>query len=157
VARIPEPRSAQIIRFDVARTSTSDSPRGEGSGAGSYSHYPISDRREGDRSFIPSPRSSRGEGQGEGRHQSTAPATAALPASGELETFEASLRRMKTAVGEAPLYLAASHTYRGDDRARIAALAELGERCGTPIIATNDVLYHDRERRQLQDIVTCIR
>ena len=29
---------------------------------------------------------------------------------------------MKAALGDSPLYLAASHTYRGDDRARIAAL-----------------------------------
>jgi error-prone DNA polymerase len=64
---------------------------------------------------------------------------------------------MKEALGTAPLYLAASHVYRGDDRARIAALAELGERCGTPIVATNDVLYHEQGRRPLQDVVTCIR
>ena len=37
-----------------------------------------------------------------------------------------SLVRMKAALGNAPLYLAASHTYRGDDRARIAALAAFG-------------------------------
>ena len=64
---------------------------------------------------------------------------------------------MKAALGDAPLYLAASHTYRGDDRARIAALAALGERCGTPIVATNDVLYHSADRRPLQDVMTCIR
>ncbi|HVX37886.1 MAG TPA: error-prone DNA polymerase [Hyphomicrobium sp.] len=73
------------------------------------------------------------------------------------EPLEQSLHRIKTALESAPLYLAASHTYRGDDRARIAALAELGERCGTPIVATNGVLYHHHERRKLQDVVTCIR
>ena len=72
-------------------------------------------------------------------------------------TLGQSLNRMKAAFGDAPLYLAAFYAYRGDDRARIAALAELGELCGTPIVATNDVLYHDRNRRPLQDIVTCIR
>ncbi len=60
-------------------------------------------------------------------------------------------------MGSAPLYLAASHTYRGDDRARIAALAALGERCRAPIVATNDVLYHHPNCRPLQDVVTCIR
>ena len=39
--------------------------------------------------------------------------------------FEAQLRRIKQALGPKPrLYLAARHAYRGDDRARIAALAE---------------------------------
>lgn len=71
--------------------------------------------------------------------------------------LEASLGRIKDALGHAPLYLAASHTYRGDDRSRIAALAALGERAGTPIVATNDVLYHHAECRPLQDVVTCIR
>lgn len=80
-----------------------------------------------------------------------------LPSHAERETLETSLQRLKIALGEAPLYLAASYTYRGDDRARIAALALLGERCGTPIVATNDVLYHDARRRRLQDVLTCIR
>ncbi|MBS0239541.1 MAG: error-prone DNA polymerase [Proteobacteria bacterium] len=73
------------------------------------------------------------------------------------KTLGASLQRIKDAVGHAPLYLAASHTYRGDDRSRIAALAALGDRCGTPIVATNDVLYHHPDCRPLQDVVTCIR
>jgi error-prone DNA polymerase len=71
-------------------------------------------------------------------------------------TFEAELRRMKAAL-HAPLYLAASHLYRGDDRARIAALGRLAKRCGTPLVATNDVLYHAPHRRPLQDVLTCIR
>jgi error-prone DNA polymerase len=57
----------------------------------------------------------------------------------------------------APLYLAARHSYRGDDRARIAALAELGERTGIPFVATNGVLYHASHRRSLQDVLTAIR
>jgi error-prone DNA polymerase len=71
--------------------------------------------------------------------------------------LDASLERIKAAVGSAPLYLAASHMYRGDDRARIAALAALSERCGAPIVATNDVLYHEPDCRPLQDVVSCIR
>ena len=64
-------------------------------------------------------------------------------------SFETSLLRIKSALQPAPLYLAASHTYRGDDRARIAALAAIAERCGTPLVATNDVLYHAAHRRPL--------
>jgi len=56
-----------------------------------------------------------------------------------------------------PLYLAASHAYRGDDAARIAALADVAQRAGTPLVATGDVLYHDPARRPLQDVLTCIR
>ena len=72
-------------------------------------------------------------------------------------TFEHELCRLKAALGTAPLYLAATHLYRGDDRARIAALADLAARCGTPLVATNDVLYHAAHRQPLQDVLTCIR
>jgi error-prone DNA polymerase len=72
-------------------------------------------------------------------------------------SFEQALQRIKAAVGANPLYLAASHTYRGDDRARIAALARLAERCGVPLVATGDVLYHAAHRRPLQDVLTCVR
>ena len=53
--------------------------------------------------------------------------------------------------------LAASHLYRGDDRKRIARLGQLADAAATPLIATNDVLYHAPERRALQDMLTCIR
>jgi error-prone DNA polymerase len=56
-----------------------------------------------------------------------------------------------------PCYLAAQHLYRGDDAARIDALAALAERCGTPLLATGDVLYHAPARRPLQDVLSCIR
>ena len=57
----------------------------------------------------------------------------------------------------ARLYLAARHSYRGDDRARIAALADLAARVGIPLVATGGVLYHAPHRRPLQDVLTCIR
>ena len=72
-------------------------------------------------------------------------------------SFFQQLHRIKAALAPAPVYLAATHLYRGDDRARIAALAHLAERAGTPLVATNDVLYHVPERRPLQDVLTCIR
>jgi error-prone DNA polymerase len=56
-----------------------------------------------------------------------------------------------------PVYLAAQHLFRGDDRTRIDALAALAARTRTPLLATNDVLYHVPERRPLQDVLTCIR
>ena len=54
-------------------------------------------------------------------------------------------------------YLAAHHLYRGDDARRLAHLAVLAEAVGLSLVATNDVLYHLPERRQLQDVLTCIR
>ena len=71
--------------------------------------------------------------------------------------LQSSLRRIKSALGAAPVYLAASHIYRGEDRARTGALNALAKRCGTPLVATNDVLYHTPHRRPLQDVLTCIR
>ncbi|MFN4142713.1 error-prone DNA polymerase [Aestuariivirga sp.] len=61
-------------------------------------------------------------------------------------------RRLK-----APLYLAVSHHYRGDDRERLNRLAEFAHTHRTGLLATNDVLYHHPSRRVLQDVVTAIR
>jgi error-prone DNA polymerase len=72
--------------------------------------------------------------------------------------FEVELERIKTALGaQATLYLAANHAYRGDDRARINALAQLADRANLGLVATGAVLYHAPHRRQLQDVLTCIR
>ncbi|NHA03288.1 DNA polymerase III subunit alpha [Mucilaginibacter sp. HC2] len=51
------------------------------------------------------------------------------------------------------LYLAASFNYQGQDAKRLFRLAETG----VPLIATGNVHYHDAARRELQDILTCIR
>ena len=53
--------------------------------------------------------------------------------------------------------LAASLSYDGDDRRRLACLNSLARGAQTPLIAVNDVLYHAPGRRRLQDAVTCIR
>ncbi|QEC74712.1 error-prone DNA polymerase [Mucilaginibacter ginsenosidivorax] len=51
------------------------------------------------------------------------------------------------------LYMAATRYYTGDDAKRLFLLAELG----VPLVATNDVHYHHPNRRELQDVLTCIR
>ncbi len=72
--------------------------------------------------------------------------------------IESQLRRIKQALGpRTRLYLAARHSYRGDDRARIEACAQLAKRVNLPFVATNAVLYHAPHRRQLQDVLSCIR
>ena len=53
--------------------------------------------------------------------------------------------------------LAANMLYRGNDRARLARRAETARQAGVPLIAVNDVLYHHPDRRELQDVLTCIR
>ncbi|MCP3381673.1 error-prone DNA polymerase [Bradyrhizobium sp. CCGUVB4N] len=55
------------------------------------------------------------------------------------------------------VWLAASLVYRGDDRRRLARLDDLSAKAGVPLLATNEVLYHDPGRRPLQDVLTCIR
>ena len=55
------------------------------------------------------------------------------------------------------VWLAASLVYRGDDRRRLARLDELAAKAKVPLLATNEVLYHDPGRRPLQDVLTCIR
>ena len=54
-------------------------------------------------------------------------------------------------------FLAAQMLYRGDDRRRLAALAELASAAATPLVATNDVRLHEPGRKALLDVVTCIR
>ena len=76
---------------------------------------------------------------------------------GHDNAFEAQLYRIKDALPRTPLYLAARHAYRGDDRARIEALAQLAARVSVPLVATGGVLYHAPHRRPLQDVLTCIR
>ena len=51
------------------------------------------------------------------------------------------------------LYIAASRYYNGDDGKRLHRIAQLG----VPMVATNDVHYHEPLRRELQDVETCIR
>lgn len=55
------------------------------------------------------------------------------------------------------VWLAASLSYRGDDKRRLAGLQHLATIARVPLLATNDVLYHDPSRRPLQDVLTCIR
>ena len=82
-----------------------------------------------------------------------------MPAfAGRTSEFRSGASPHQTVSGSAAsLYLAARHAYRGDDRARIAALADLAARVGIPLVATGGVLYHAPHRRPLQDVLTCIR
>jgi error-prone DNA polymerase len=58
---------------------------------------------------------------------------------------------------EQPVWLGTAMLYTGEDRRRSKALQKLARETGARLIAVNEVLYHKAERRELQDVVTCIR
>ena len=55
------------------------------------------------------------------------------------------------------LYLGATRGFSGDDFQKLFRLFQAGKKYRVSMVATNDVHYHDEKRRQLQDVVTCIR
>ncbi len=81
----------------------------------------------------------------------------ALPPVVPDEAFERELKTWQDGLGRTPLYLAATHYYRGDDAKRLERLAALASKLGIPMVATGDVHYDAPERRRLQDVLTCIR
>jgi len=70
--------------------------------------------------------------------------------------FLESLGAYREALGN-QVYLAASRSYRGDDGKQLHRLAEMSKKFDISMVATNDVHYHNPDRRQLQDVLTCIR
>lgn len=54
-------------------------------------------------------------------------------------------------------YLGANRAYRGDDAKMLFRIHQLCEQLGMPMVALGDVHYHEPGRRELQDILTCIR
>jgi len=72
------------------------------------------------------------------------------------DTLAAQLRGLRRDFGNRG-YLALTLRRRPDEAARLQRLADMAQAVGVPTAATNDVLYHEPERRPLQDVVTCIR
>ncbi|RWY54375.1 DNA polymerase III subunit alpha [Mucilaginibacter gilvus] len=68
------------------------------------------------------------------------------------EAFKKDLLAYRQHFGSS-LYLAASFNYQGQDAKRLFRLTETG----VPLVATGDVYYHIAGRRELQDVLTCIR
>jgi error-prone DNA polymerase len=71
-------------------------------------------------------------------------------------SFETELTEYNQAFGNR-LSLAISRRYNGDDQKLMYQLSQLSKKLSIPLVATNDVHYHHAERRQLQDVLTCIR
>ncbi|MGJ1240074.1 error-prone DNA polymerase [Sphingobacterium sp. G1-14] len=55
------------------------------------------------------------------------------------------------------LNLGIKKLYRGDDAKLLFRINQLGEHLAIPLVVLGDVYYHVPERRELQDILTCIR
>lgn len=72
------------------------------------------------------------------------------------QEFVKTLEEYKNALG-INLYLAANFAYDGIDNKKLFRLSQLGTQLKIPLVATNNVYYHDPERRELQDVLTCIR
>src|SRR6187399_50662 len=70
--------------------------------------------------------------------------------------FEKILQEYKSVFGN-DIYVAASRRYSGDDNKYLYQLAQLSKRLEMKMVATNEVHYHNLQRRQLQDVLTCIR
>jgi error-prone DNA polymerase len=67
-------------------------------------------------------------------------------------SFKTAAKEYKSILGN-HLYVAAIRSYSGDDTKRLYRISQLG----IPMAATNDVHYHSSERRELQDVLTCVR
>lgn len=72
------------------------------------------------------------------------------------DAFTAVLQEYRRALNDR-LYIAASRHYYAHDAKYLYRLAQLSMQWHIPLVATNDVHYHEPARRELQDIVTCIR
>jgi error-prone DNA polymerase len=72
------------------------------------------------------------------------------------ETTLALLRGLRHRFGEA-VRLAVAPAHRGNDKLRLTRATALAAAAGMSMMAVNDVLYHTRHRRPLQDVLTAIR
>lgn len=72
------------------------------------------------------------------------------------QVFEDALKEYRLTIGR-DLYISVLRRYHGEDGKHLYRLMQLSKKLNIPIVATNDVHYHTPVRRQLQDVITCIR
>lgn len=72
------------------------------------------------------------------------------------EAFISAVKEYKQVLGAA-VYLGAVRSYKASDSKRLFRLSQLSKLYDIPLVAINDVHYHSPERRELQDVLTCIR
>ncbi|MBU1336929.1 MAG: error-prone DNA polymerase [Alphaproteobacteria bacterium] len=75
------------------------------------------------------------------------------------DAFETGMMAVQAMKSAAPgqVWVGATYTYDGTDRARLNKLAAACSSVDVPMLATMDALYHEHRRRILQDVLTCIR
>ena len=78
----------------------------------------------------------------------------ALPA--ELDRAAGEIQQMRRRY-PGHVFLGAAPRYDGSDQAYFDACAALALRCAAPMVAVGDVLMHRAARRQLADVLTCLR
>jgi error-prone DNA polymerase len=75
----------------------------------------------------------------------------------EFETaFIAALKEYKHNLGN-NLYLGTIRSYQASDSKKLHRLSQISKHYKIPLVAMNDVHYHAPVRRELQDVLTCIR
>jgi error-prone DNA polymerase len=72
------------------------------------------------------------------------------------EEFINAVQEYKMKLGD-EVYLGATRSYQANDNKKLYRLSELSKQFNIPLVAMNDVHYHAAERRELQDVLTCIR
>ncbi|RPD41478.1 error-prone DNA polymerase [Chitinophaga barathri] len=72
------------------------------------------------------------------------------------EEYKRAIQEYREVFGK-DLYLGASRSYDGDDQKKLYRLSQLAEKLGIHLAAVNDVHYHIPQRRELQDVLTCVR
>ncbi|MES2762512.1 MAG: error-prone DNA polymerase [Bacteroidota bacterium] len=70
--------------------------------------------------------------------------------------FVLALQEYKKELGDA-LYLGTIRSYQASDGKKLFRLDQISKQYGVPLVAMNDVHYHAPVRRELQDVLTCIR
>jgi error-prone DNA polymerase len=80
-----------------------------------------------------------------------------LNAAFELDAdFILAVREYKQALGN-QIYLGVIRSYQANDNKKLFRLSQLSKEFNISLVAINDVHYHTPERRELQDVLTCIR
>jgi error-prone DNA polymerase len=100
------------------------------------------------------PRSA-GEGEDASLHEDARPRLHVVPSSGE-EGAPSVLQRLEQAAPNR-LWLALTPAYGPRMRRDFARRLQLARETGLPLVAVNDVLMHTSERRELADVLACIR
>ena len=81
----------------------------------------------------------------------------ALPRQDAAPRMAAAHLRMAVKRFPGQVFLGAAPRYDGGDQARIQRAARLAHRVAAPMVAVGDVLMHRAHRRQLADVLTCMR